>query len=197
MRQAALRRRRVVRRALLGLLAAAWLPHLPASADEWSVDQAASTVAFEGRENGVLFQGRFERFVADIRFDPDALDASHVTVVVDTASFNSGVAERDEIATGVYWFEVDVFPDARFEAHDFTHIGDNLYEATADLTIRDQTVPVVFPFELAIDGDTAHVRGEVVLNRRQFRLGRGDGDIELVVGLSVPVTVELTATRSN
>ena len=185
-------------RVLAGLWSGLAMMALPAAAvaDAWLVDHDASSLTFEGLENGSRFQGQFDRFQADIRFDPGALDDSHVSVVVDTSSFDTGIDERDSIATGVYWFDVNVFPEAHFVVTEITHVDGSAFEAAAELTIRDRTAPVVLPFDLIIDGNTARMTGEVDLNRRAFGLGRGDGDIELVVGLQVTVGVDLTAVRA-
>ena len=168
----------------------------PAMADVWTIDGDTSALTFEGLQSGAPFEGRFNQFDADIRFDPGALGDSRVTVVVDTSSFSTDNEQRDSVATGEEWFSVDVFPEARFEVTAFSHVDGDSYEAVADLTIRDMTVSITLPFSLVIDGDTARMSGEVSLNRLDFGLGQGDWESDAMVGYPVRVSVDLTAVRA-
>ena len=93
------------------------LPAPDAQADpasRWRVDPTASAIAVEATQMGGTFQGVFRRFSADVRFDPDRLDASRVSVTIETGSFDTGNDQRDEVARGRDWFDVARHPTARF-----------------------------------------------------------------------------------
>ena len=66
----------------------------------------------------------------------------------------------------------------------------------ATLTIKDQTQDVVLPFDLAIDGDTARMSGELTVDRHDFQLGTGDWAGDELVGNAVTITVDLSAVRA-
>ena len=82
---------------------------------------------------------------------------------------------------------------AQFDAEIYkTETG---YEARGPLTIRDQTLDVVLPFSLDIQGETAKMSGTMDLNRLDFGVGQSMPK-EDSLAFGVTVSVNLTATRS-
>ena len=59
-----------------------------------------SSITFVGTQAGAKFEGVFEKFTADIRFDPKDLATSRFDVQIDTASVNTKDGERDDIIRG-------------------------------------------------------------------------------------------------
>lgn len=169
---------------------------LPAHAAGWSVIEDKTKLGFMATNNGKEFTGKFGRFSAAIVFDPDDLAGSKVTVVIDTGSVETGFPQdQNEAAKGKDWFNTAAFPKARFETTAFRGTGANAYEAGAKLTIRDVTKDVVLPFTLHISGDTAHMKGEVTIDRTVFHVG--EGTTSKWFGTDVKVTVDLTARRKS
>jgi polyisoprenoid-binding protein YceI len=169
-------------------------PAAAQQADRWQVDHEESRLGFTAFQGGA-FQGRFTDWQADIRFAPDALDDSSVTVTVNVASIETGSDDRDETATEEPWFDVAEHPRATFAADTFREIGDGRYEAVGELTMKGVGREVVLPFDLEIEGDTARVDGDLSLNRTNWNLGTGDFSTEEIVGFEVRVEVELVAER--
>lgn len=167
----------------------------PAHAAEWTVDHGASRLGVLFTQQGSEIEARFADWTADIIFDPEALDGAKAVVEVDLASFDSGSRDRDTQVEGSAFFDVGESPTAVFQTTGFTRTGDGAYEATADLTIKGATQPVVLPFTLTIDGDTALMAGELILDRTAFSVGTGDFSGDGTVGHDVRVIVDLTATR--
>lgn len=183
---------------LLALLFAP-APVFAGEVKQWVMDPATSTLAFKGKQMGAVFSGSFTKFIPDIRFDPDNLAASKVTVTVDIASINTGDAERDQNLKTKEWFDPEKFAEARFETTSFKKTGDNAFEAEANLTIRAITLPVVLPFTLVFSKDdsgkeTALMTGSLTLNRSKFSLGTGDWDDPSIIANEVPVEISLNAT---
>jgi polyisoprenoid-binding protein YceI len=161
-------------------------PVLIAEPRAWSIDYAASRLEFVAQQAGANFRGRFERFEADVRFDPDALDRSAALVRIDTASIATLDDERDEILRGEGWFETDTYAQATFEATQF-EARNGGFRARGTLTIRDLTLPVVFDFEPTRSG----IRGAATLDRLAFGLGTGDWADAKWIGHAVRVEVAL------
>ena len=93
---------------------------------------------------------------------------------------------------GPDFFDAAQFPTARFQAGLFkTETG---FEARGPLTIRGQSVDIVLPFTLDLQGDTARVAGSVDLNRLDFGIGKTLPQ-EDSLAFDVTVSVSLTATR--
>jgi polyisoprenoid-binding protein YceI len=141
---------------------------------QWSMQPRKSTLTFVGTQAGARFEGGFERFTADIRFDPADLAGSRFDVSIDLASVNSGDSERDDIIRGPDLFAVKQFPKARYVAEKFTAKGGGKYAATGKLTLRNVTreVPLEFTFEKQDQGAT--LEGTAQLNRLDFGVGQGE-----------------------
>ena len=163
----------------------------------WTVDPAASKLAFQGAVSGTSFTGAFQRWSAQIVFDPKALAASHVTVLVDLASAASGNADRDQTLPTTDWFWVAKFARATFVSHAFRDLGGGRYVADGDLTLRGVTRPVSLPFTLAIAGDKATMSGSTAFDRTAFGVGQGQWKTGDVVATKVGVNVSLTAHRAH
>jgi polyisoprenoid-binding protein YceI len=181
----------------LCLLAALQAATLPASAAEWAVDPAKSAIRFSGVQVGVPFTGRFERFKADIDFDPARPEAGHAVVLVDLASARTGDIQRDEALPQKDWFDVKAASEARFEATRFVDKGRGDYEAVGTLAIRGISRPVTLPFHLTREGGTAHATGRVGLVRTDFGVGQGAWASGQWVALDVAVEVDIVATAGS
>ena len=168
----------------------------PALAEPWTVDQDASLLGFVARQGGSPVEGRFTSFEAEIEFDPDDLDDSRVSVAIDMASATTGAADRDSQLPSSAWFDVPVFPEARFDTTAFRRVDGDRFEAEATLTIRGVSRQVVLPFTLDISDDVAHVVGELEILRTDYGVGQGQWEAADVVAHEVIVVVDLTATRA-
>jgi polyisoprenoid-binding protein YceI len=162
----------------------------------WTVDPS-SKLLFQGRVNGDAFTGTFRRWSADIVFDPKALGASKAVVTVDVTSAATGDADRDQALPSADWFAAPRFPRATFVTTSVRDLGGGRYQAAGDLAIKGVHERVVLPFTLAITGDTAHMNGQLVLNRTAFGIGQGQWSTPDVVDTKVVVIVALTAHRAR
>ncbi len=181
--------------AALALLAAAGPTVAQDGAPRWVVDPAKSAIDFESSAEGAAFEGHFDRWTADIRFDPKNLGASKVTVEVETGSVGTGDSGRDQSAQGSDWFASTMFPKATFTTRAIKDLGGGKYEADGDLTIRNKSVPLALPFTLAFKGDEADMHSEVDVDRSLWSLGTGEyGGADIVplkVGLKIDVVAHL------
>ncbi len=186
---------------ILALLSVLLLPAnaLAQEVKKWEVNPAESTLVFTGKQMGSSFNGSFSTFAADIAFDPAMLEQSKVTVTIDVSTALTKDKERDANIQSKEWFDTATFPSARFETTAITKTGDNAYEATANLTIRDITNPVVMPFTLEFSKDDSGkekviMKGSVTLDRSKFSLGTGDWADASIIANEVPVDVLISAT---
>jgi polyisoprenoid-binding protein YceI len=177
------------------LIAAAPATALAAPATTWTVDKAASKVAFVSAFSGDGFTGVFRRWDADIRFDPANLAGSSVTATFDMASAATGDADRDSALPTSIWFAAAANPKATFNARTFKALGGGRYQAVGDLTLRGVTKPLTLPFSLVITGDTARMNASVALSRLAFGVGQGEWANTEVVPATVTVNISLTARR--
>ncbi|MCB5409999.1 cytochrome b/b6 domain-containing protein [Pseudogemmobacter faecipullorum] len=163
------------------------------SAANWQVE--SGTLGFTVQQMGAAVQGSFPDWSAEILFNETA-DASgeygRVTVEINTATLVLGSVSDQ--AKGADFFNTASFPVAIFTAP--IKAADEGYIAEGVLQLRGTEKPVSLPFTLEISGDTAVMKGEAVLDRRDFGMGESYQD-EASVGFSVIVTTGLTAKRKD
>jgi len=164
----------------------------------WRVDPRASSIGFafgyDDGETATRFEGRFTRWRADIRFDPNDLAAANVVVTIETASATDGVAMHDRALPGPEWFNAAAHPNAVFRASDFRHRGGNDYEAHGQLTIRGRTRDFVLPFTLVINADRAVMTSAAQLDRRDFDIGK-DTDADDMISRQIDLAIRVEAVR--
>jgi polyisoprenoid-binding protein YceI len=178
------------------LVVALLLVPAAAQAADWTVEPGASRLGFRATQGGAPFDGAFAKWSAKIAFDPADLAGSSVTATIDVASIGTGAPDRDRELPKPDWFDLVHFPQAVFAAASFAARGGDAYSASGTLTIRDHAVPVVLPFTLKIDGDTATMDGTVEIDRTAFGVGQGDWAKSDIVGKAVTVIVHIVAKRS-
>jgi polyisoprenoid-binding protein YceI len=161
------------------------------AAAQWSMQPKESKLTFVGEQAGAQFEGGFDKFTADISFDPKNLAASRFDVKIDTASVNTQDGERDTTIKSADLFDVKKFPAARYVADKFTDKGGNKYSATGKLTLRDVTkdVPIDFTFENKDGG--AWLKGTAKIKRLDFGVGQGEWKDTSTVGNDVQVRFAL------
>ena len=161
------------------------------AATKWTVQPKESKLTFVGIQEGAEFTGVFERFTADIQFDPQDLAGSRFDVKIETASASTRSDDRDETLKSDDFFAVKQYPTAHYVADRFTAKGGNKFSATGKLTIRNVTrdVPIEFTFE-SKDG-SAWLKGGAQLKRLDFGVGQGDWKDTEQVGNEVKVNFVL------
>jgi polyisoprenoid-binding protein YceI len=144
------------------------------AATQWALQPKESSLGFVGTQAGAQFQGRFDKFSADIKFDPKDLAGSRFEVRIDTASVNTEDGERDDTLRSADLFDTKQWPTARYVAEKFADKGNGKFSATGQLTVRNVTrpVPIEFTFENGSGG--AWLKGSAALKRLDFGVGQGE-----------------------
>ncbi len=171
------------------------LPLVPAQAADWQVDPAKSHLTFTGTQAGETFQGRFTQWTATIAFDPAHPADGHAEVVIDTASAQTGDAQKDEALPQSDWFNAKAYPQARFVAKSFRQTAPGHFEAVGSLTIKGISHDVVLPFTLTLNGNQAAVAGKLAIDRTAYHVGEGAWSATTFVGGTVGLDIALIATR--
>jgi polyisoprenoid-binding protein YceI len=161
------------------------------AATQWTLQPKESKLTFVGTQADAQFEGAFERFTADIKFDPKELAGSRFDVKIDMASVNSRDSERDDTIKSDDLFAVKQFPTAQYVAERFTAKGGNKFTAAGKLTLRNVTreVPIEFTFEQK--DKSAWLKGSAQLKRLDFGVGQGDWKETKDVGNEVKVSFVL------
>ena len=155
--------------ASLSLLAAVAL-----AATQWTLQPKDSKLSFIAKQAGAEFEAVFEKFTADVKFDPKDLATSRFGVKIDINSVNSKDGERDGELKAPDLFDTKKYPTAQYVADKFTSKGGNKYSAVGKLTLRNVTkdVPIEFTFDENASGGT--LQGTSVIKRLDFGVGQGE-----------------------
>lgn len=152
--------------------------------------QSGSSVSFVGTQQGEKFIGVFKSFDASIVMDSDNPGQSVFDVSIHLKSADSKNAERDSALATSAWFDVAHHPDAHFKTVTFRSTPQGMV-ADADLTIRDKTKRLVFPFSFKKTPTGATLDAKVTLSRLDYGLGAGEWADESMIGHGVDVIVHL------
>jgi cytochrome b561/polyisoprenoid-binding protein YceI len=160
----------------------------------WAV-QKGGALTFTATWSGSAIEGRFKTWTADILFSPEALDRSKLTVAIDTASVDTGDAQRDQSLPSGDFFDTAEHPKAIFTATKFRKTGEGKFVADGTLDLRGVKKPLSLPFSLKIDGDTATAHGVTTLDRTTFGVGQGEWASTDEIAAKVKISFQLTAKR--
>ena len=161
---------------------------------DWTV-ASGGRLGFTARWNGEAVDGRFDRWRAAIRFSPDELAKSTISVTVDLASTDTGDGQRDDSLKSSDFFDVGAHPSAVFTARDIRHLGGDRYEARGTLDLRGASKPATLRFTLRIDGDRARVAGTARIDRTAFGVGQGEWAATDAIAAAVDIAFSFNATR--
>jgi polyisoprenoid-binding protein YceI len=166
-----------------------------AHATEWAVDPAKSWLGFTGTMAGTTFDGRFQRWRAEISFDPAHPELGHALVTVDMTSAVTGDKQKDGALPQSDWFDAKTFPSAKFEVQSFRAKSTSSYDAIATLTMRGVKKELTTPLSIEVNGDTLRAKGGVRLLRSDFGVGQGEWKSAQWVALEVATAFDVTAIR--
>ncbi|MBU0689482.1 MAG: YceI family protein [Gammaproteobacteria bacterium] len=132
-----------------------------------------STVMFGYTQMGVTMEGKFNRFTAQLAFDPAKLKTAQAKIDIDIASIDTGVDEANEEVVGKQWFNAQTFPTASFVSTGMKSLGGNRYEASGKLSIKGTTRDVVVPVTFSSAGARGQFDGVLNIKRLDYAIGEG------------------------
>jgi polyisoprenoid-binding protein YceI len=133
---------------------------------------AESTVYFRIKNFGSTVDGRFTGLKGIIRFDINAISATVFDVTVDAATIDTGIEMRDNHLVKVQYFDVAKFSMIRFISTKVVATSNpNEAVVTGNLSIKNITKEISFPFNFKMKHGTPHFIGEFNINRRDFGVG--------------------------
>ena len=123
-----------------------------------------------------------------ITFDETAKTGSVITTInIAWLSIRSVTSQ----ALGTKYFNAKNHPAAIYEEQ-ISHIKADHYASTGTLTLKGQTIPAEFAFDLTILDGLATMPGAIRIDRTDFCIGADD---EGMLGFGVDVSLNLTAAR--
>ncbi|OYU81204.1 MAG: hypothetical protein CFE23_05410 [Flavobacterium sp. BFFFF1] len=113
------------------------------STTKWVLDPTHSEIGFKVKH--MMFtnvSGKFDTFEANIETEGDHFENAKVHFTGQTASINTGNADRDTHLRSADFFDAEQYPELKFEATAFTKINEGDYELHGDLSLHGETKPV-------------------------------------------------------
>lgn len=170
---------------------------IASAADTWTIDSAHSSVGFNVRHFFNKVPGAFEEFSGKITFDPANPEAGTAEATIKVSSVDTGSEKRDGHLQNEDFFLSEKFPAITFKSKSWKKTGENAFDITGDLTIKDVTKEVILKSKLLGVGPgrpgktVSGWEATTTLDRRDFGLGYGQG----VVGNEVEVVLNIQATK--
>jgi len=157
--------------------------------ETFKIDRPNSTIAFKVRHLLGTAKGNFSKFSGSIAVDREHPEKSSVTVRIEAASIDTGIAKRDEhLREGL--FNVARYPEITFKSRRVTRTGANSADIVGDLTMHGVTREVTLNVQmLSNDGRRWRVT-TAPLRRSEFGL-MFSKSAEMVSGIADEVAVEI------
>jgi len=123
-------------------------PALRALTGQWTIDRPHSRIGFSVRHAMVTtVRGAFADYESTLYFDGARPSESRAELVIQVASVDTGVEQRDAHLVGADFFDARRFPEMVFRSTSTVHEGGETFRMAGDLTIRGLSRPV----ELELD----------------------------------------------
>ncbi len=152
-----------------------------------------SSVTFAIKNMGLTVEGTFKEFNGSIQFDPDKLWLSKFDVTLLSGSIKTGIELRDKHLKKEEYFDVSNYPKIHFVSTKIVELAKaGNYTLTGKLTIKKVTKEIRFDFTASKQGAGYLLRGEFLMDRRDYKVGGNSfsmGD-EVKVFLSVASAID-------
>ncbi len=175
----------------------------PPTPGVYDIDQTHSAVRFVARHIALSrVYGRFNDFRGQIQI-AEPFEDSHVEVVIEAASVDTSVEQRDDHLRSADFLDVAKFPQLRFSSTRFSQRGGNRWLIDGELTLHGLTSDVqletTFLGMQEWNGVRAGAVARTELHREHFTLNwqqmlsRGVP----VVGSTIEITLDVQATLKS
>ena len=151
-------------------------------------------IAFVTKQMGVPVEGTFQRFDAQIAFDPKKPEGGSVALQIDVGSATLGLPQSDAELPKPAWFDAARFPKASFQSNAIKATGGGHFEVMGKLTIKGTAQNVTVPVDIAQSGGQSVATGTLTLQRLAFKVGDGEWTDTSMVGDDVQVQFKLVLT---
>ncbi len=115
---------------------------------DYTLDPTHTRLGFSTRHAMITtVRGQFGEFAGTARIDTAHPADSSVSLTIQVASVETGVADRDGHLRSPDFFDVETFPTLTFTSTSVVRDDEGVWQITGDLTIKDVTRSVTIPFE--------------------------------------------------
>ena len=124
----------------------------------WQLDASHSSIGFSVKHLMIAtVKGSFAKYEASFSGSDNDLSDAKVNVNIETASIDTGNAQRDGHLRSADFFDVENHPTIEFESTRVEHKDRGDYRVTGDLTMHGETHPVTL--DVTVHGVTRDAQG--------------------------------------
>ena len=135
---------------------------------KWIVDASHTNVGFSVKHMMVSkVRGRFTGIEGTIEGNPEDLTGANIDFTLDVATIHTNSEDRDNHLRSGDFFDVEAYPNLSFVSTEIVKTGDNEYDLTGDLTIKDVTKKDTF--KVVYEG-TEKIHGAWMLLRLKLKV---------------------------
>jgi polyisoprenoid-binding protein YceI len=158
----------------------------------WAETVGSGQITFTGTQMGALVQGNFRKFSADLHFDAQDLPHSYAHITIDLGSIDLASEESEDEIRGKHWFNIQSFPQARFDSSDIRIVGPNQYLVWGLFQLKGISKPLRIPLKMSYDHGGRSAPGRFTLKRNDFDVGDGTWSATDTVADEVTVDYRFT-----
>lgn len=150
-----------------------------------------SAITFKIKNLGINTGGTIGGVQASVAFDPAKLATSKIEATADATTLSTDNDMRDSHIKAEDYFDVAKYPKISMSSVSFAHKSSDKYVAKFNLTIKDKTKLVDFPFNYTPTANGASLKGSFKINRSDF----GIGGSTLTLADEATITVEVEVSK--
>ncbi len=142
-----------------------------ATAQNWK--PVTATVTFKIKHSlGTTAEGSFKGFVGSINFEPTNLANASIRATIDVKTIDTGINLRDNTMRGDDYFDVEKYPRISMISTKIEKTTkENEYIGYFNLTIKNVTKNIKFPFIFTQTNDKGTFKGSFSINRTEYKVG--------------------------
>lgn len=165
----------------------------------WKIDATHTNVGFAVRHMMVSnVRGSFTGVEGTLKGDPNDLTEAKINFKIDTSTINTNNKDRDDHLRSADFFDVEKNPHITFESGKIVKTGEDEYDVTGELTVKD--TPKKATFKVTRTGAGTNPWGvEVVGFEAETKISRKEHGLTwnqaletggVLVGDDIKITVE-------
>ncbi len=177
------------------ILAASFLSISALRAEDHKLTGDNTTIKFTGSKKDGKHEGTFKKLEGTLSVNSADIAKSKIEVTIDVASISTDAEKLTAHLKSPDFFDAKRYPQAKFVSKSITAEKDSKdkFTITGDLTMHGKTHAVTFPATTATAGGTTTVSGEFEINRHDWDISFGKGNVNDAVKLAL--TVKLKAAK--
>jgi polyisoprenoid-binding protein YceI len=178
-------------KALMVLIISTLSIYTKAFAQTWK--PVTTVITFKIKHSlGATADGSFKGFAGTIYFDAMNLTTASIKATIDANTINTGINLRNNTMRGSDYFDVEKYPRISMVSTKFEKtIQENEYIGYFNLTIKNITKNIKFPFIFTKNGNQATFKGSFTINRTEY----GVGEKSALLGNNATISIIVNAQQ--